>query len=297
MATNANAEKTTTTNDANKAYLADFIDPDLIVKPVDRLSVAAAVAKVYSMPPHVNTFRTPIISEDPTAAWVAEGDEISASEAKLDEATSQFHKLAGLSVVSSELVDDSTPDIARLIGEGLARDISRKIDAAYFGTAGSNQLQPQGLGDLTTAHTISAGTTLNSLDPFTEAAYHAETLGVALAAFVAHPDDALALAQLKDEADSLRPLLNPDPTQPSTRIIGGIPLIVSPAVTKGTIWGIPKDRTFMAIRTDIRLDVDKSIYFTSDRHAIRATMRVAFVYPQPEAVVKITVTPASNSSR
>lgn len=71
-------------------------------------------------------------------------------------------------------------------------------------------------------------------------------------------------------------------------MIGGVPLYVSPAVTTGVVWGIPKDRVVVALRDDTRLEVDRSVFFTSDRVAVKATMRVGFAFPHPAAVIKIS---------
>ena len=95
------------------------------------------------------------------------------------------------------------------------------------------------------------------------------------------------LAKLKVETGSNLPLLGADPTQATKRNVLGFPLLASSAVTAGTVWGLPKVRAMVVQRTNVELAVDRSAYFTSDRTAIRATMRVGFAFPHAAAVQKI----------
>jgi len=67
----------------------------------------------------------------------------------------------------------------------------------------------------------------------------------------------------------------------------GVPLYVSPAVTAGTIWGIPKPRVLIAIRQDVDLRIDESAYFANDQTGIRAVLRVAFAFPHEAAIQRI----------
>src|SRR5512134_921363 len=122
----------------------------LVVQPVIAESVAAQVSTVVQTRAH--SYRIPVVATDPTAAWVAEGDEITPSDADLDEVTVTPPKVAGLTIVSRELADDSSPEAAQAVGQGLARDIARKIDAAYFGTVAAPA--PAGLPSLTTAQSV-----------------------------------------------------------------------------------------------------------------------------------------------
>lgn len=276
-----------TTAPQPKAWLPDDIG-SLVIQPVQASSVAIQAAGSVSAAAHTDAYRAPIVAEDPTAAWVAEGEEIPASTATLGEVADTFHKLAGLTVISRELAEDSSPDVAQQVGQGLGRDIARKLDSAFFGARGDNALQPLGLGDLKDANTIAAGTTIKNLDPFLAAIAAAENVGATLNAFVANPADALALAQLKDQTGSQRPLLGPDPTEATRRVLSGVPLLTSPAVAAGTVWGIPSGRVIVAIREDVLLARDESVYFTSDRIALRATMRVTFLHPHEKAIQKIT---------
>ncbi|MBE7699241.1 phage major capsid protein [Oerskovia sp. Sa1BUA8] len=275
---------TTTANVAG--ILPDSFGP-LIIQPVQDRSIAFQVSNVIST--GTTKMRVPVITDDPNAAWVAEGAEINADEGTLDQLTITPTKVAGLTPISSELASDSSPAAGQLIGEGLARSIAKVVDAAFFGNAAAPA--QKGLGGLVGVNVVDAGAAWINLDPFAEAIAEAEQVGATITSFVANPTDALILAQLKDEDGSNRPLLGVDPTQPTRRLVQGVRLFVSPAVAPGTVFGIPADRSLVVLRDDVTVDVDHSVFFTSHRVAVRAIMRVGFGFPHAAAIQKVTLTP------
>lgn len=268
------------------------ISPDaisaLITIPVEKASVATQVAT--TIPTGSTRTHIPLVTGDPSASWVEEGDEIGASDPTIDDIVVEPAKIAGLTVITNELAADTSPAAAGIVGSGLSRDIARKVDLAFFGSKGASTVQPAGLEDVTGVTEVDAGAAWANLDPFAEAIANGEGLGAPVTAFVANPADALILATLKESAGSNKSLLSPDPTQPTRRVLQGITLYVSPAVTEGTIWGIPRDRAFVVRRTDVDLQIDRSAYFTSDRTAIRATMRIGFAFAHAAAIQKIALT-------
>lgn len=255
----------------------------IIIEPVQRESVAMQVATVLATTRH--TMNLPVVTEDPTAAWVAEGAEITPDDGTFAETTVTPSKVAGLTIISRELADDSSPSALQLVGDGLARSIADQVDRAFFGALSAPA--PAGLESVTGLTTITGPAAWADLDPFTEAIATAEGKGTTVTAFVAHPDDALALARIKDETGSNRPLLGSDPTAPTRRVIQGVPLLTSPRVTAGTVWALPGDRTFIVRRQDVSLETSTDAYFTSDRVAVRAIMRVGFAFPHASAIVRV----------
>jgi len=132
----------TTTVDVG-GLLPDQTGP-LVVQPALDASVFAQVATVVQTA--ATDYRIPIVSADPTAAWVAEGAEITPADATLQELVVTPLKVASLSVISRELADDSSPAAAQVVGDGIARDIARRIDQAAF--AGLASPAPAGLSTL-----------------------------------------------------------------------------------------------------------------------------------------------------
>lgn len=264
---------------------------DLIVRPVARASVAFQVSTVVQTAS--KEYRLPIVAADPSASFVAEGAEIPLTDQSIDELIVEPKKVAGLSVCSRELANDSSPEATQTIGDGLARDIAKKVDAAYFGNTTANG--PAGLRALSGVTEIDGTAGLGDLDIFAEALAESENVGGSITSFVASPTVALALAQLKQysSAGSNLPLLQPDPTQPTRRLIQGVPLVVSPAVGNDVIWAIPQPFSYVVLREDVEVVADSSAFFTSDRIGVRATMRVAWGFPHPASVVKIVLSESS----
>lgn len=257
----------------------------LIIEPLEAESLAMRVTTV------VNTdgrdYRIPLITEDPSADWLDENDEIPLSEQAADSVTVTPAKIAGLSVIPNELANDTSPEAADMIGQGLARDIGRKLDLAFFGAKpASGSPQPGGLDSLTTETVINADPTLGT-DAFVDALAAAESVGAPVDAWVTDPATAKALAKLKQGTSSNLPLFGTGATNGIQRDVLGVPLFVNPNVLAGTVWGVPKSRVFTVLRQDVTIDVDKSRYFEFDQTAIRAVLRVAWGFPQPQSVVKI----------
>lgn len=283
----ADETATMTTNKVAETWKPSDVGT-LVIKPATTGSIAIQAAGFKTAKSSTDSYRVPIVQADPAADWVGELQEITASKAEFTEDYDTFHKVAGMVTVSSELADDTNPDALDTISQGLGRDIAKRIDRAIFGARGSNMLAPRGLLDMTTVNTVEAGEAWTNLDPFVAAIYQAEQEGAQLNAFVANPADAYALAALKDADKSNRALLGADPTRPTQRLISGVPLLASPAVAAGTVWGIPKDNLLtIVIRKDVTVEADRSVAFTRDGVVVRALMRITTLFPHPEAIQKI----------
>lgn len=127
---------------------------------------------------------------------------------------------------------------------------------------------------------------------FTEARFAAAQHDATVGAFVAHPTTAQRIAVLKEGSTSARNLLASVPEGDNSGIVAsidGIALRTSTAVTEGTIWAIPNDRVILGIREDVNIQVSDQVFFSSDRIAIRATMRAAFGYLDQGSIIKVTV--------
>lgn len=54
---------------------------------------------------------------------------------------------------------------------------------------------------------------------------------------------------------------------------------------------LPKARIIVALREGATVEADRSVFFTSSRTAIKATIRVSWGFLDPAAVTKIGITP------
>lgn len=192
------------TTSANKAFLPDEAHK-LIVQPVLATSIATQICEFAAI--SSTTYRIPIVTADPQAEWTAEGEEITPSDATLAEEVVTPKKLAGLTIISRELAEDSSPSAASAVGRGLARDIARKLDAAFFGTS-TGASMPEGLEDLVGINEIDAGAAYDSLDAVLQAIADAETTGAVLTALATDPVTALTFAKLRETSSSIKTLLH-----------------------------------------------------------------------------------------
>lgn len=229
--------------------------------------------------------RLPIFKSDPSAEWVAEGQEIPLSNPELTDDADNFHKVAGLLHVTAELLEDNqSKGLAEQLGQGLVRDIARKIDAAFFGARGDNTLAPRGLGDLEGVTELEGD--LENLDIFTEAVYDIADKDARIGSFVANPKDAKKIALLKEQSGSNRTLLTG-----RLLVADDIPVLASKHVQEGTIWGIPANGLIQVpIRQDVKVAYSETgPGFTSDTIYVRGTMRLTTLFAAPEAVAKIAI--------
>lgn len=261
-----------------------------LVKPLETIA-AIALCSTIVRTAGMSALRIPTTAATPTASFVAEGAEIPVTDADLDELILNPRKLAGLSVITSELAQSSTPQAADIVGRGLAKDIAKKLDMGAFGTLSAPA--PPGLATLSGVKAVTAhvqGGKLTDFDWAAEAESLSALAGGNITHWIAAPDAALLVATTPlGGVGGQMPALQPDPTLPTRRQVLGRPLLVSPAVASRTIWGIDQSRSFLAIAEDVTLEADRSVYFTSDRIAIRAKLRVSYGWPEPATVIKITI--------
>ena len=271
-------------NDA-RAILSPEDVAELVVKPIETASIPGRCATTISM--SGPSLRVPRVAADPSAAWVEEGAEIAASTAVFDEITAESKKVAGLVVISRELAEDSSPSAAEEVGRGLTRDISRQVDRAFVGDLAAPAVK--GLASLTTATTVAAGSGWTSVDPMIDAIAASASVGGNITNWLVSASDYTALRKVKVASGSNQQLLAADAGGGVQ--IEGRQVIVSPDLEAGTVWGIDSSRVIFAIREGAEVIADSSVYFSSDRVAVRATMRLTWAFPHPESIVRIVTTP------
>jgi len=274
---------TYTTSAGVNALLPDSYGP-LIIQPAMDASVFARVATVVTT--SSSEYRIPVVAADPTAQWVAEGAEITPSDPTLQEITVTPPKIAGLTIISRELADDSNPAAAQVVGDGLARDVARRIDQAAF--AGLASPAPAGLSTLSGVQSYINAAAFSNLDFAAQAISKAETVGASVTAFITSPATALSLATIKTASGSNQPVLGADATSATSRQILGVPLYVSQYVPANTLWAVDASRVWLVVRDDTEVLADRSVFFTSDRVAVRAVMRAGFAFTHPQSIVKVT---------
>ncbi len=183
----------------NKSPLSREDVAALFLQPVEAESLAFQTCTVLRTDGY--ELRIPTVLADPSVGFYNEGQEIAPSDPTLGELVVVPRKVAGLTVLSSEAANDSSPAAAEVVGAGLARSVAAKIDEAFYGP-GLAAPAPSGLGALTGFAAVSAGSTAGgtvyvNTDAFAEAISRAQEVGATLDAFVTSPATALRLAKIK----------------------------------------------------------------------------------------------------
>lgn len=268
----------------------DAVGP-LIIEPVTQASVALRVSTVWQT--DSQSVVIPKITDDPSADWLPENTEIPASEATGDSISVTPKKLAGITYIANELADDTSPEAGAIIGQRLAADMGHKIDRAFFGShitddenPDYNAARPLGLESipLVNLSRIDANPTGSSLDAFAEAVAAAEAQGVTIENWVTTPAIKLALRKLKTATGSNSYLLDYINGQLT---VHGAPVLSSPQVTTGSVWGLPPTRAYTVLRKDVEVRFDTSVRFQFDQIAVRGVMRLAFGFPHTKGIVLI----------
>ncbi|MFI5567282.1 phage major capsid protein [Streptomyces sp. NPDC051740] len=256
---------------------------ELVTKPVEAISVAMQTGTVVNT--SARDYRIPVLASDVTVGAVAEGAEITPSDAVFDEVVVTPAKFAGLSIISREMADDSDPSAGDQVGRSIARQIANSVDNALLNSLAAPN--PAGLSSLSGISTVEAPVTYANLDPFEHALSLSEAAGGNVNAWVTNAATALEIAQLKTASGSNQALLNGDLTAEGRRTILGRPVFVSPHAPADVVYGISRNDMLIVVRDDTRVEIDKSAYFTSDRVAVKGTMRVGFAFPRAAAHVRI----------
>lgn len=232
------------------------------------------------------TIRFPKLTADPAVNWTAENAQIALTDPTTAELVVVPKKVAGLTQISNEAASDTNPAVADQIGRGLARNIAKKIDAAFFGNTVTNG--PSGLLSAAGVQVVDTGTvTFTSLDPFHNAKSVALTNGAELSVFLVAPDVALALSKAKKLATGSNESLF-DTTGVSDGItLAGVPVIVSSDVAAGNAWGLDSTQILVVQRTGTDVTTSTDAAFAYDAVQVRATARVAFGFANPNGIVRL----------
>lgn len=237
-------------------------------------------------------FRTPLYTADPATAWFAENSSITLADPTTSELVITPKKVAGRVQISTEAAEDSNPAAANETARGLGRSIAKKIDSAFAGNTITNG--PNGLLSLTGINEVDTDTyPFVNLDSFHVAKAAALADGANLTAWLVAPDVALALSTAKEflpgatsDATSNIALLGANGVADGT-LIAGVPVIVAPDVTAGTVWGLDSSQVIVVQRAGTTLKHSFDVAFDVDAVQVRATARISWGFANPAGVVRI----------
>lgn len=263
----------------------------LLIEPLSEGSVAMRVSNVIAT--NEERYRVPKIVTDPTAGWVDENEDIPESEVAGDNVTTRPAKVAGLVFLPNELVEDSDPNAAALAGRRLVQGIISKVDEAFFAQAPGEEdpdyedERPGGLESIDDADLSVIDADPTNLDSYIDALAEAESQGTTPDSWAMHPTTARALAKIKAGTGSNALLLGQGAENGVGRRVLGVPVITSPHIVPGHVWGLPKERSLVVVRKDFELATSQHYAFRKDQTAVRVIARIGFLFPSTRSLVKI----------
>jgi HK97 family phage major capsid protein len=247
---------------------------DLAVK---AQSIAARSATVFGTDKFKVSF--PKWTADPSVAFYNELDTIAATDGTTDEVPALVYKTAGITRISNELRDDSSPAIGDLVGGALSNQISRAIDGAYL--ANTTAKAPDGL--LAQSYTtVDTGASLTNLDPFIAARFASVAAGSELTHWIVKPAVAEALSKLKKISGSAENLIA---FVEDGLVVAGLPVLISNQLDANTLfWGIPQKHVVLVMRNGTTVERFPAVY--NDGTDIRAISRFGLAFLNEPGVIR-----------
>ncbi|MFV1355715.1 phage major capsid protein [Mycolicibacterium fortuitum] len=243
-------------------------------------SVALQVSTVVKTDKVSMTF--PIWDEDPAVNWLTELGTITATDGSTEGVTVTPSKVGGITRLSNELADDSSPEVAELAVRGLVNQISHAVDTAFTGNTVANG--PSGLLSITST-SVDTGAGIANTDPFVAAVFAAKAVGAKLTHWLMNPEVAEVLAKIKKADASNESLISFDARGELSVL--GLPVLTLPSVDDDTqFWGIPSDRVVTVLRKDAEVTRSKDSGFYNDALDVRAITRVGVGFLHEAAVIR-----------
>lgn len=268
-----------TTTTAAKAWAPDQVamfSPDDMLTDALILQTGTHVGNVEGDEPRVIA---PYVATDPEAGFVAEGTEIEIADLTMSEVTISTDKIGVITATSRELIYQ--PGAAERIALSLRRSVTQKADTAFM----ANATDPTGLLEIAGIDT--AGTLEGNLFAAYDAVAAIEADGGQATHLLVNPIDWAKLSKVPTGEGSNQSLLA-NVTDPATRSLAGVPVIVHSAVTEGTALMLDKHEVLTAYG-ELQLARSDDVFFTSDSVGIRATWRIGWTVVRPTRLQKLTV--------
>ncbi len=274
---------THTTFTSAKAWAPDQrIDGRMLLREAPKplaLQIGTVVGTIAGDEPAI---RIPLVTDDGTAAFVPEGEQIPGGGGRLDEAIIQTRMVATMNMFSIDALAQSGNAESALTAMG--RRVVAHADRAFV----ASDAEPYGLLH-DPALTTDGGAVDGSLDALVDGVTTIEAAGGQPTHVLAAPDAWAALSKLKAATGSNMPLLGGG-TAATERAVLGLPVVTSSAVPSGQLLVL--DRGAILVAAPEGPTVESSRDFAFDYYAIaaRATFRFGWKVARPDHVVKLTTT-------
>jgi len=272
--------------------------PEYSAELIELLRAQAVVRSTgaRSYPMNGNTLYFNRITGSSTGYWVAEGALKTSSHGSFGQASLVLKEVAGLVLVTNDLLEDASPSVDAIIKQDLVAQLSLAEDLAFIqGTGGA---QPLGVYNDPLIPTVTLGGgngAVPTFDDLMNAMYAIEAANASYTGWLIHPRTKNTLRQLKDgNGQYLYHLGDLSKAEPDRLL--GLPVFKSTQIPITLTFGLSAATCSYIILGDWRefaigekagagivLDVSKERYFELDQTAIRAVRRVDCMVRQPNA--------------
>ncbi len=264
----------------------------------DRLRPMAVMMQAITrtIPIGTKTEVWPTVTGDITPTAYAEGATITPADPVFGTVTATPHKIATITQLDNEVIDDSSPAAIGVLTDHLMKVFALKVDRELLEGSGTspeftglkNVAGTQGYAAGTTGATVTFDLLMNAL-ALLDGLVPFERLAI-----VGHTRNKATLRQLRSVANgdylwqSAIPAMGLSPSQfywtsqLSTNETQGT------ATTCNSIYIFDTANVIYVRRTDPQMILDRSRLFNSDQSEFRCTMRGDLIVPSPNGVVRVT---------
>jgi HK97 family phage major capsid protein len=226
--------------------------------------------------------------DDAEAGFVAEGADITPSDPDLNEVLVHTGKISQLVKLSRE--QWGQPNSAGLLSASVARAVTKAANIAYLAQVAPTSPAVTPPAGLLNVAGIETGTAVASdLDNLVDLIATLQANGATPSHIVIDPVGWASIAKLKLGTDYNAPLLGAG-TADTVRMLLGLPVIVTPAMTASTGLVIDSTAVLSAVGT-VMVATSEHFYFGGDNIALRATWRFGQNVIRPDRIGKFTITP------
>jgi HK97 family phage major capsid protein len=265
----------------------------------DRLRAQAVMLKtgLRTMPIAGKAETWPTITGDVTVGTYAEGTTITPSDPTFGTITATPRKIASITQLDNEVIDDSSPAVIGVLNDHLMKVFALKVDQQLLEGSGTAP-DIRGLKNVAGIQTYAAATNGASVSFDTLMSALALLDGINIPrerlAVVGHVRNLATLTALRSIAngeylwDTALSALNMSAGQFHWTSQLTVTETQGTSNATNSIYIFDTLNTIFVPRTSLQIVLDRSRLFNSDQSELRGTMRCDLMVPQPSAVVRVT---------